>query len=380
MTAYHRDSIRFLYPLLALLLAQTGGVNLHAGEMGKNNMTHPSSVASASWRQLPSYPRLPGVAGVIAGVHRGVLLAGGGANFPDAPPWEGGKKVTYDDLHVFFPAENLWHPGGILPEPRGYAAVVSMPPGVLVCGGENAGKVFQDSFWLSWTGQAVSITPGPRLPAATTSPAAAVLGDRVYLAAGFAEGTPRLTRSGFWSLDWKNPEAGWTELPPCPGPSRAQAVMAAVDGAIYLISGIGIAPGADGKPQATYLTDAYRYRPGQGWEKLPDSPRSAIAAPSPAPVSADGTRIYVLGGVDGRLAGKQPRDTRVPGDIIYFDVPANEWNTSAERWPDPVVTSPAVKLGGDWLLVSGETMAGVRTPHVWSVQFGASQPGGPPSN
>ena len=84
--------------------------------------------------------------------------------------------------------------------------------------------------------------------------------------------------------------------------------------------------------------------------------------------------------MDGRLAGKQPRDTRVPGDIIYYDVPANEWKTFVERWPDPVVTAPAVKLGDEWLLVSGETMSAVRTPHVWSVHFDASQPGGPPSN
>src|SRR5690606_11112854 len=255
MASFPRYS-RCLPPLLlGLLLVQTAQGEPRHGKVGKNIMTSPSSVVSTTWRQWPSYPRLLGVAGVSAGTHRGVLIAGGGANFPDAPPWEGGKKVTYDDLHIFFPAENLWRSGGTLPEPRGYAAVVSLPPGILVCGGENAGKVFQDTFWLSWSGDVVSTTPGPRLPAATTSPAAAVLGDHVYLAAGFAEGAPRLTRSGFWSLDWKNPEAGWTELPPCPGPSRAQAVMAAVDGAIYLISGISMVPGTDGKPQVTYLTD-----------------------------------------------------------------------------------------------------------------------------
>ena len=142
--------------------------------------------------------------------------------------------------------------------------------------------------------------------------------------------------------------------------------MAAVAGAIYLFSGIEIVQGLEGKPSVTYLNDAYRYRPQQGWQRLPDLPRSAIAAPSPAPVTCGVPRIYLLGGVDGRLVGKQPRDTRVPDDILFFDVGLNEWKTLPGRWPDPVVTTPAVKLGDEWIFVSGETMAGVRTSHVWS--------------
>jgi N-acetylneuraminic acid mutarotase len=142
--------------------------------------------------------------------------------------------------------------------------------------------------------------------------------------------------------------------------------MAALDGAVYLFSGIELVVGANGKPQATYLTDAYRYRPDQGWEKLPDLPRSAIAAPSPAPVSVTPSRIFIMGGVDGRLVGKQPRDTRVPDDIIYFDLRSQTWKSWPERWPDPVVNVTTVHWAGEWILVSGETMSGQRTPHVWS--------------
>ncbi len=127
---------------------------------------------------------------------------------------------------------------------------------------------------------------------------------------------------------------------------------------------------ADGKATPTYWGDAYRYR-AEKWERLPDMPWTAIAAPFPAPVSANFGRIWVLGGVDSRMVGKVPRDTRVPDHMMFFDVAANAWRTVEERWPDPVVTAPTVQIGGEWWIVSGEIMAGVRTTSVWSWKPGA---------
>jgi len=323
------------------------------------------NAVTPSWQQLPSYPRTRGVAGILAGVHRGVLIAAGGANFPDLPPWEGGKKAYYDDIHVLLPGEKEWRAAGRLPEARGYSAAVSLPDGVLLLGGENADQVYADSLWLRWLGDRVEVTPGPRLPAATTSAAAAVLDGSVYLAAGNADGAPRLSRKGFWRWDPRHPSDGWVELAPWPGPSRAMAVMAVSGGSLHLFSGGELAIADDGKSRLTYLLDAYRYRADSGWERLADLPHSTLASPSPAPVSVDGKRIFLLGGVDNRLAGKQPRDTRVPDGILVFDVTTGSWHESAEQWPDPVVTTPAVKSGDHWVFVSGEIMAGVRTPHVW---------------
>lgn len=324
------------------------------------------SPLSSAWKQWSAYPSALGVAGILAGVHDGVVIAAGGANFPELPPWEGGKKKYHADIHVLMPGTNEWRSAGQLPQARGYAAVVSLPEGVLVIGGESADQVFDDTLWLRWEGERVRVTPGPRLPSATTSPVAAVLAGSVYVAAGYAAGSPRLSEAGFWRLDLANPSAGWVALPTWPGPSRGQAVMAAADGAIYLLSGLELKLSDGGKPQPRYLDDAYRYRPDSGWEPLGTMPRSAIAAPTPAPISSDRRVIYVLGGVDGRLVGKQPRDTRVPGDILAYDIGRRTWRTLAERWPDPVVTTPAFEHEGEWFFISGEIMAGVRTPHAWS--------------
>lgn len=325
---------------------------------------------ASHWRDLPDFPLQPGVAAVMAGVNGGALIAAGGANFPDLPPWEGGVKKTYDEIFALPAGATAWQPAGRLSEPRAYAAMVSVPEGVLAIGGENAAGFFQDVVWMNWDGRQVTTKPGPALPEPVASPVAAVLGRKVYLAGGYAPGPPRVSTTSFLCLDLANTSAGWQTLPSWPGPSRALAVMAALNGAIYLISGLEMLAGADGQPQVNYLTDAYRYRPDGGWEKLPDLPWSVIAAPSPAPVTIAPERIFVFGGVDGRQVGKLPRDRRVPEDILYFDVARHAWHLWTEAWPEPVVSSPPVPFGAEWVFVSGEIKAGHRTTAVTAWQPG----------
>lgn len=325
----------------------------------------PTSATQPGWRQLPPYPRELGVAGILAGQHGGVLIAAGGANFPDRPPWEGGKKVYYDDIHVLLPGADEWMAAGQLPAPRGYSAVVSVPDGVLVIGGENAEQIFSDSLLLRWDGRKLVVAPAPALGSPLTSSVAAVLAGKVYLAGGYSPDAPRLSTGDFWRLDLAAMAAGWQTLPTWPGPTRAQAVMATAAGSVYLISGLEMRIGIDGKAQPTYLTDAYRYEPEGTWEKLPEMPWSAIAAPSPAPVTTTPDRIFVLGGVDGRQVGQLARGDRLPDRILCFDVADGAWKVAPGRWPDPVVTVPAVQWGGEWAMVSGEIMAGVRTRNAW---------------
>lgn len=331
----------------------------------------PVLAAASAWTSRPGYPLAPGMAGAIAGAHRGVIIAAGGANFPDKMPWDGGKKVYHDEIFVIGPGDAAWRSAGRLPEKRAYAASVSTPGGVLVIGGENADTIFADTLLLAWDGVGVSVTPGPALPAPRTGAVAALLDGSVFLAGGYAPGVVRESTGDFLRLDGRRRDAGWEPLPTWPGPTRAQAVMAALDGAIYLISGLEMTTDAAGKPKPVYLGDAYRFRAAR-WERLPDPLWTAIAAPTPAPVQAG--QVFVLGGVDGRLVGKVPRDTRVPDHVMVFDVAAHAWRELPGRWPDPVVTAPAVEMGGDWWIVSGETMAGVRTTSVSSWKIPEARP------
>jgi N-acetylneuraminate epimerase len=320
-----------------------------------------------TWWRLPSYPQAPGMAGLMAGSHGDVLIAAGGANFPDLAPWQNGTKKFYDEIYALLPGEAAWKAAGRLPAPRAYGAPVNVPDGVLIAGGENGERVFQDSLLLQWDGRRVQVRAGPPLPAPATCAVAAVLDGCVYLAGGYSAGAPRLSRDFFWRLNLKDSGPSWRPLPAWPGPTRALAVIAAVDAALYLLSGIEIADAGQTPPQAApavYLKDAYRYRPGGAWERLPELPWSALAAPSPAPVSESPARVFVLGGVDGRQVGNLPRATVLPDDIIYLDVSRNEWRHWPEAWPTPVVCISTIKTGDRWVLPSGETMAGKRTTAV----------------
>ena len=319
-----------------------------------------------TWRKLPPYPQAPGMAGLMVAMHDGVLIAAGGANFPDQPPWEGGKKSFYRAIYALLPGASAWIPAGQLPAPRAYGATVTVPAGVLIAGGESADQVYQDSLVLRWNGRSVEIVPGSLLPAPVTCAAAAVLAGKVLVAGGYSADTPRVSRNFFWQLDLAGQSNRWQELPAWSGPTRALAVTAAVGGAFYLISGIEICAvdGKEGPP--VYLKDAFRFRPSAGWEALPELPWSALAAASPAPITANPPRVFVLGGVDGRQVGKIPRATQVPHDIIFLDVTRNVWRQWPERWPNSVVCASAVESGGEWILPSGETMAGKRTTEVWA--------------
>jgi N-acetylneuraminic acid mutarotase len=322
--------------------------------------------AAQSWRRLPDYPQLPGMAGAMTGVHRSVLIAAGGANFPGSPPWEGGIKRYYGQIFTLEPGEDQWRPAGFLPEPRAYGAVVNTPQGLLILGGEDSQGLRADSLLLTWDGATVSIAPGPSLPEPITSASAALLGEDVYLAGGYQGNAPRLSRRDFWRLAWGRPGAEWERREPWPGPARALAVAAELEGAFYLVSGLEIAPGADPAANAVYLRDAYRYRPKSGWERLPDLPWSAVAAPSPAPVTTTPPRLFLLGGVDGQQVGRIPRDSALPNDILVFEPARNAWKLWPEPWPTPVVSLPAVPLAGGWAIVSGELKPGQRTPQAWS--------------
>ena len=85
--------------LTLVALCVSWALSLEANESG--------SAGAFNW--LGGIPDLPpssgevkqvGLAGTFAGTHNKALIVAGGANFPDLPPWEGGKKVWWDDVFI----------------------------------------------------------------------------------------------------------------------------------------------------------------------------------------------------------------------------------------------------------------------------------------
>ena len=327
------------------------------------------------WQRLPALPNRAGLGAPYAGVSHGELLVAGGANFPQAAPWAGGKKVWYDTVYALPKARGEWKRVGKLPRPLGYGISLTAPGGVVCLGGSDARQHYQDVFLLESVDGRVRAKSLPPLPRPMANGSGAMLGNTAYVAGGIE--TPNSTSAlrTFWALDLAAPLLAWRELEPWPGPARMLAVAAVQGGAFFLASGTDLSSDGEGKPVRQYLKDVYRYRPGAGWTRMADMPRAAVAAPSPAPQWGQ-THFLVLSGDDGTQLGFQPPEQH-PGfakDILAYDTTSDTW-TEAGQVRATQVTVPAVAWNGQYVFPNGEIRPGVRTPEIWSL----SLPGAPAS-
>jgi N-acetylneuraminic acid mutarotase len=316
------------------------------------------------WAVLPSLPDREGLAAPFAGVSGSALLVAGGANFPEKKPWEGGTKVWHDRVFVLEEIGGAWKVGGNLPRPLGYGVSVSTANGVLCMGGSDADRHYADVFLLQWTNGQLHRREMPQLPKPCANMSGALVGNVVYLAGGIDSPTATNALKAFWSLDLAAKQPRWQTLEPWPGRARMLAVAGAHEDAFYLFSGVDLHAGVDGKPVRTYLRDAYRYMPGQGWRRLSDLPRAAVAAPSPAAVR-DG-QLLVISGDDGTLVNFEPK-SRHPGfprDVLAYDPRNDKWSNIGTSLLSRA-TVPVVEWRGFAVIPNGEMRPGVRSPEVW---------------
>ena len=321
------------------------------------------------WEKLPPLPNRGGLGSPYAGVSSGKLLVAGGANFPVAPPWEGGKKLWYDTVYALSKPQGDWKVVGKLMRPMAYGVSATTPAGVICAGGSDLQRHYRDVFLLQLAPGGLKTKALPPLPRPMANGCGAVSGNTLYVAGGIEEPASTNALKTFWALDLAAAKPAWRELEPWPGPARMLAVVAVQDGAFFLLSGTTLSGDAEGKPVRRYLTDVYRYRPSQGWKQLADLPRPALAAPSPAPL-LDKTGFLVLSGDDGTKLGFQPVQQH-PGftkDILAYRVATDTWTRMGEV-PATQVTVPAVAWQGRYVIPNGEIRPGVRTPEVWSFRL-----------
>ena len=125
-----------------------------------------STTQDITWNQLPSLPDKQGFAGGFAGVSHGSLLFAGGANFPDAPPWGGGKKVWHDSIFVLSSADGPWKKlEQVLPRPLAYGVSVTHKDKLICIGGDDGKKAFRDVFSVELRQGKAAIEELPSLPA-----------------------------------------------------------------------------------------------------------------------------------------------------------------------------------------------------------------------
>ena len=217
-----------------------------------------------------------GVAGPVAGIHNEAMLLAGGANFPDAPPWEGGKKAIHRDGTVLKRTQDgKWEASGTfaLDHAVAYAASCATPNGVVFAGGEDESGALQSVGRLEWDAAAQKVVQEalPELPLPLSNAAMASLGDKLYLAGGQSADA---VSDRFMVLDPGNTEKGWQALPDLPHPVSHAVLLAQSNGTypcLYLIGGRKANPGS-----TSDLYDAvYCYDPKKNtWAPVSALPRA----------------------------------------------------------------------------------------------------------
>ena len=328
-----------------------------------------SNVVAGEWQRLPSLPDKEGFAGPFAGVSNGALLVAGGANFPDKKPWDGGKKIWYDTVFVLEKPNGAWQIAGKLPRPLGYGVSVTHGTGVVcVGGGGDADRHYADSFRLEWKQGKLMRTTLPPLPKPLANACGALVGDTLYVAGGQEKPDSRNTLKSVWKIDLSAAKPTWTALESWPGSGRMLAVAAGQDGAFWLVGGADLVVDKGDVVKRRYLKDAYRYDPDKGWTRIADLPHPVVAAPSPAPIDESG--FFILGGDDGSQIGIAPdRHRGFLKKILHYDSKTAQWAEAGEL-PAPRVTVPCVQWNKAWVVPSGESRPGVRSPEVWSAAPG----------
>lgn len=322
-----------------------------------------STRSTLKWNRITPLPDAEGFAGAYAGVHGGALLVAGGANFPEKPLWEGGPKRWTDRIFALTAEGDEWQEPARLPKPLGYGAAVSLPQGVMLIGGSNAEGALSDCYLLAWDGAAVSCRALAPLPVPLTGHAAVLLGGRVYVVGGSLAAGEQDAESRMWVYD---PAAdAWSPGAALPGRGRFLHQMAVVGDTLYVLGGIGLKPGEDGRQVRDMLTEAWSYTEAAGWKPLADLPRYCAAAPTPAPVF--GGKIYLLGGDDATVKGYTPQTH--PGfhsASLCYDAAADAWAEAGEVAAARAVL-PCAMWGEKAVIVNGEQRPGKRSNEVWGI-------------
>lgn len=322
-----------------------------------------------SWQKGPDLPEPRGLSAGFIGLHRNALLYAGGSNF-DKPRWEGGSKAFHRDVFVLEnPGQtgSAWKKVGTWPHPVADGAAVEVPEGLLCLGGTDGTRTFADAVLLRWDAArrrvVLDATAFPPLPEPCANPAAARLGDAVYVMGGKGADGKALTTVWKLTLSGKT----WEPVPTWPGPARFGAALVRQSNgerdALYLFGG---------KSDSAYLNDAYRFDPtGEPrWQPLSPLPRPALLAPA---VAFGPTHVLLFSGSDGHDLDKIPRirsadDYRFTTEVLAYHTVTNTWVTAGQL-PKGLVGSRAVPMGKQFWIPGGEICPSVRTPWVQVADF-----------
>lgn len=361
--------------------------------------TAAAEVASFNWEVaavLPSYSdeqKHLGLAGQMAGIHKDLLIVGGGANFLDKMPWFGGEKKYQDDVFVYFKDKNgkIIRSGDTykLPFPIAYGASCNTSYGIVYAGGENKQGLSNKVLLIQWNEleNRIDFTTLPNLPFAVANASITCIGNTVYIAGGeFSDHVSDL----FLSLDLDNVSKGWLNRPNLPYQVSHSILLSQSNGindAIYLIGG---RKGNKGNTSTLY-SSVFRFDPKTNqWMQKTHLPYPLSAGTG---LTVDNKSILLFGGDRGETFHKAEAliasiniekdplkkealnqekiaiQTNHPGfsrTIIKYGTQENKCFEVDSIPFDVPVTTTALIWGDRIIIPSGEIKAGLRTPNILS--------------
>lgn len=175
-------------------------------------------------QELPPLPPIEsevkslGYAGMYGGKVGDLILAMGGANFPNGMPWDGGSKVWSDDIFIL--NDGKWKVSEtMLPIPLAYGASISLNSGILCIGGNNKAGVSDKVFLVQIDSQTehIKFVDYPPLPIPLANLSAVKDGDYIYVTGGNDDNKSYTT---FFRLNLST-KLKWEKLEDMPGSGRS---------------------------------------------------------------------------------------------------------------------------------------------------------------
>jgi len=334
----------------------------------------------------------PGVAGPFSGFINGELIIAGGSNFPDSMPWQGGKKIYWNDIyimHINKKGKCSWVNNGVykLKENIAYGASVQMKEGIVCIGGENENGISKKVYLLHGNDMNKKIVTAdlPELPLPLTNLSAVGIRSNVYVAGGE---TDTGVSNHLFRLNIHQPAKGWIELAALPV-EVSHAVLVEGDkdlgSFIYLIGGR--------KKNKNGISDIYssvfEYDIEKNmWTKKKDMPYAASAGVGIGGIT---NNVLFIGGDKGEtfhkvetllaeiaiekdevkkqqlIKEKDQLQINHPGfskDVLAYNIYKDEWRKAGQIPFASPVTTIAVKGGHKYYIPCGEIKAGVRTTQI----------------
>nr|WP_315123175.1 hypothetical protein [uncultured Porphyromonas sp.] len=280
-----------LTPSLALLLGiicSSCGV-YHGGERGVQIYEVGGRLGHPAYDQL-------GVSAAFAGRVGGRLLLAGGANFPDKPASEGGKKAYYDLAFVGKPRQGGrhidWVSAGHLPKALAYGVSLQTQDTLYIAGGESSEGSERGFYRLTLDPHGALHTDTlPPLPFTINNAAGATLGQYLYLIGGVQDG---VASGSVWVYDLGHSEDGWRHLAELPEAGGYLQPVATVVGDSLYISG-GFTLGDTERPARIHqgIHSLSLTNPQGGWHTYDDAAR----APRHRDYWAGGCFVPIAGGI-----------------------------------------------------------------------------------